>query len=76
MIETRKKIWCGLDGSWTNNSKMLDTISQYELTGAQIDNVLKKMSLLSTIDDSIQDQLLFDLIEEEDNVLVGNRIGF
>jgi hypothetical protein len=75
-FETRKKIWCGLDGSWTNNSKMLDTISQYELTGAQIDNVLKKMSLLSTIDDSIQDQLLFDLIEEEDNVLVGNRIGF
>ncbi len=75
-FETRKKIWCGLDGSWTNNSKMLDTISQYELTGAQIDNVLKKMSLLSTIDDSIQDQLLFDLIEEENNVLVGNRIGF
>jgi hypothetical protein len=55
---------------------MLDSISQYELTGAQIDNVIKKMSLLSTINDSVQDQLLFDLIEEEDNNLVGNRIGF
>lgn len=75
-FETRKKIWCGLDGAWTSNSKMLNTISQYELTGAQIDNVLKKMSLLSTIDDTIQDQLLFDLIEEEDNILVGNKIGF
>ncbi|MFD3393412.1 ATP-binding protein [Aquirufa sp. OSTEICH-129V] len=75
-FETRKKIWLGLDGAWNNNSKMLDTISQYELTGAQIDNVLKKMSLLSTIDNSVQDQLLFDLIEEEDNIFVGNKIGF
>ncbi len=75
-FETRKKIWCGLDGAWNNNSKMLDTISQYELTGAQIDNVLKKMSLLATIDNSVQDQLLFDLIEEEDNIFVGNKIGF
>jgi SpoVK/Ycf46/Vps4 family AAA+-type ATPase len=75
-FETRKKIWRGSDGVWTNNTKILDSISQYELTGAQIDNVLKKMSLLSTIDNSIQDQLLYDLIEEEDNNLVGNRIGF
>jgi hypothetical protein len=75
-FDTRKKIWCGLDGVWTNDTQILDSISQYELTGAQIDNVLKKMSLLSTIDDSIQGQLLFDLIEEEDGNLVGNKIGF
>ena len=75
-VETRKKIWCGLDGAWTSNTKMLDKISNYELTGAQIDNVLKKMSLLSTINDSLQDQLLFDLIEEEETTLGGTSIGF
>ncbi len=75
-FETRKKIWSELDGPWSKNSQMLESIAQYELTGAQIDNVLKKISLLSTIDDSVQDQLLFDLIEEEDSFLVGGKIGF
>lgn len=75
-FETRKRIWSELDGIWSTNSALLDSISQYELTGAQIDNVLKKMSLLSTLDETVQDHLLFDLIEEEDGLLGGSKIGF
>ena len=76
--DTRKLIWGGLNGSWTQNPELLDQISQYDLTGAQIDNVLKKMNLLSCDDNSVQNQLLFDLIEEEE--MTGGmswvRIGF
>ena len=69
-----------MDGSWTQNPKLLDQISQYDLTGAQIDNVLKKMNLLSCDDNySVQNQLLFDLIEEEELTnggMGGVKIGF
>ena len=75
-FETRKKIWSELDGIWSTNAALLESISQYELTGAQIDNVLKKMNLLSSLDDAVQDHLLFDLIEEEDGLLGGSKIGF
>jgi SpoVK/Ycf46/Vps4 family AAA+-type ATPase len=77
--DTRKLIWNGLDGSWTQNPELLDQISKYDLTGAQIDNVLKKMNLLSCDDDDIQNQLLFDLIEEEEMTsggMCGVKIGF
>ncbi len=77
--DTRKLIWNGINGAWTQNPELLDSISQYELTGAQIDNVLKKMNLLSCDDDDIQNQLLFDLIEEEEMTsggMSGVRIGF
>jgi hypothetical protein len=77
--DTRKLIWNGINGAWTQNPELLDSISQYELTGAQIDNVLKKMNLLSCNDDDIQNQLLFDLIEEEEMISGGMgvvRIGF
>ena len=78
-FETRKLIWGGLNGSWTQNPELLDQISQYDLTGAQIDNVLKKMNLLSCDDNSVQNQLLFDLIEEEEMTsggMNGVKIGF
>jgi len=77
--DTRKLIWNGINGAWTQNPELLDLISQYELTGAQIDNVLKKMNLLSCDDDDIQNQLLFDLIEEEEITsggMGGVKIGF
>ena len=77
--ETRKLIWSGLNGSWTQNPELLDQISRYDLTGAQIDNVLKKMNLLSCDDNSVQNHLLFDLIEEEEMTsggMSGVRIGF
>lgn len=78
-FETRKMIWSGLDGSWTQNPELLDLISHYDLTGAQIENVLKKINLLSCDDNSAQNQLLFDLIEEEELTSGGKsgaRIGF
>lgn len=77
--DTRKLIWNGINGAWTQNPELLDSISQYELTGAQIDNVLKKMNLLSCDDNTIQNQLLFDLIEEEEMTsggMSGVKIGF
>ena len=77
--ETRKLIWSGLNGSWTQNPELLDQISRYDLTGAQIDNVLKKMNLLSCDDNSVQNHLLFDLIEEEEMTSggkTGSKIGF
>lgn len=77
--ETRKLIWSGLNGSWTQNPELLDQISRYDLTGAQIDNVFKKMNLLSCDDNSVQNQLLFDLIEEEEittSGINGSKIGF
>jgi hypothetical protein len=78
--DTRKLIWNGINGAWTQNPELLDLISQYELTGAQIDNVLKKMNLLSCDDNySVQNQLLFDLIEEEELTnggMGGVKIGF
>ncbi|MHA8103776.1 ATP-binding protein [Aquirufa nivalisilvae] len=78
-VETRKRIWSGIEGVWTQSAKLLDQISQYDLTGAQIDNVLKKMNLLSCEDGTIQTQLLFDLIEEEELICSnknGLKIGF
>ena len=65
--------------SWTQNPELLNQISHYDLTGAQIDNVLKKMNLLSCDDNIIQNQLLFDLIEEEEMTggnINGVKIGF
>ncbi len=63
--DTRKLIWNEINGPWKQNPVLLDSISQYELTGAQIDNVIKKINLLTCEDAFINNKLLYDLIDEE-----------
>lgn len=73
----RFKIWKSITGFWQNNQNLLCELSKFELTGAEINNVVKKYNLLCRPQLEEDKNLLFELIEEESITLKETtKIGF
>lgn len=81
-FETRQHLWKSkLPNHLKNNQYLIDQLSEFDLTGANIQNIVIKADLINSFaDESLVSELLLELAEEEaetdGNSKVGSGIGF
>lgn len=82
--ETRKKLWSTFEGPWNTDESLLANLAAYPLSGAQIKLVMDKHDLINLGEDTMDMDLLWQLLDDEvamthikrKQVVLGKQIGF